>query len=423
MTDLIFVGWSHHDAPLDLRERLAFSRERALEALDGLFRERILSEGAIVSTCNRAEIYGLTEHPDGFTALSGFLSRFHAVDREVLQRTARSASGDAMVRHLFHVAAGLDSMALGEAQILGQIREAYKFASEARTTRAVTNRLFMSAVECGRRVRTETGLGQRPTSVAGIALSLANRVFETLAGRRVLLLGAGETVELTARLLVDEGVTDLVFTNRSPEKAAALAERSGGRSVPWESRVAAFADVDIVLSATGAPEPVVKADELKKALGKARRRGPLLILDLAVPRDVEVAAGDLADVYLYDMDAVGELARQNAAERVAEIPKAELVVEDAVRRFLDWYAGLSHVDVLKALRGRFDELRRTELERHAGKLAKLPESERELVNRITEGIVAKILHAPTVGLKEGDPSERLERAAAVRALFKLDGEK
>ena len=420
---LVFVGWNHRGASLSLRERLSFTPESAREALEGLFREKVLVEGAIVSTCNRSEVYGVTELEEGPEALSFFLSRFHAVEPELVRSTALTGDGDGTVRHLFRVASGLDSMVLGEAQILGQIREAHRRAAEAGASRTVTNRLFQSALECGKRVRTETALGTKPTSVAGIALSLTGRLFESMAGRRVLLIGAGETVELTARLLMDGGVTDMLFCNRSAEKAAALAAATGGRTVPWEGRVEAFAEVDVVLSATGSPEPIVAADRVKKALGRRGRRGPLLVLDLAVPRDVEPAVGELSDVYLYDMDALGALAQRNAADRQAEVPRAIAIVEEHVARFQEWLAGLSHVDVLKGLREKLEGLRAAELERYAGKLSRLSEEDRKVVVRMTETLVAKILHDPTIGLKEGEPGERLARASAVRSLFRLDGVK
>ncbi|HEX2758676.1 MAG TPA: glutamyl-tRNA reductase [Thermoanaerobaculia bacterium] len=264
--NLLCVGWDHRAAPLDLRERLAFTPEKAREALDGLFQEHILSEGAIVSTCNRAEIYGMSDREDGLDALAGFFSRFHRVDDALLRRTALSGRGDATVRHLFRVAAGLDSMVLGEAQILGQIREAHRLATAAGTVRTVTNRLFMSALECGKRVRAETALGQKPTSVAGLALLLAGRIFESLKGRRVLLIGAGETAELTARLLADDGVSEILVANRSHENGEALAAAIRGRAVRWEDRARAAAAVDLVLSATNATEPVLTAGALRAAL-------------------------------------------------------------------------------------------------------------------------------------------------------------
>ncbi|MEO6323783.1 MAG: glutamyl-tRNA reductase [Thermoanaerobaculia bacterium] len=417
--NLVFVGWNHRCAPLDLRERLSFTPERALEALEGLFREKILSEGAIISTCNRAEVYGLSEHEDSLDALSTFFSRFHAVDSEVLRKSSLSGYGDATVRHLFRVSAGLDSMVLGEAQILGQVREAHRVAVAARTTRAVTNKLFQSAVECGRRVRTETTLGTRPTSVPGIALLLAGRIFESLRGRRVLLLGAGEVIELTARLLVDEGVTDLVFCNRSLENAEALAKVSAGRVIPWDRRITALAEVDVVLSATGAPEPILRASEVRSVLSR-NRRGPLLMLDLAVPRDIEPGVDDIADVYRYDVDALAGIAQKNSADRLAEVPRADEIVEQAVQKFSEWFSGLLQMDVVRMLRTKLESVRRQELERYHGKLSRSSAEERELVDRITESLVAKILHEPTIGLKQGDVSERIERAAAVRVLFKLD---
>lgn len=418
--NLLFVGWDHRAAPLDLRERLAFTPEKAREALDGLFQEHILSEGAIVSTCNRAEIYGMSDREDGLDALAGFFSRFHRVDDALLRKTALSGHGDATVRHLFRVAAGLDSMVLGEAQILGQIREAHRLATAAGTVRTVTNRLFMSALECGKRVRAETALGQKPTSVAGLALLLAGRIFESLKGRRVLLIGAGETAELTARLLADDGVSEILVANRSHENGEALAAAIRGRAVRWEDRARAAAAVDLVLSATNATEPVLTAGALRTALHGTPRRGPLLVLDLAVPRDVEPEVGELSDVYRYDLDSLQEMAAVNARARAGEVPHAEAIVEESVGRFQEWWGGLLQGDVVRGLREKLESIRRAELEKHAGKLAALDPSARAAVERLTETLVAHILHDPTVGLKGGDGSERLERAAAVRALFRLD---
>ena len=417
--NLVFVGWNHRGAPLDLRERLAFTPEKAREALEGLFAEHILAEGAIVSTCNRAEIYGVSEREDDLDALSGYFSRFHRVDDVLLRQTALTGHGDATVRHLFRVAAGLDSMVLGEAQILGQIREAHRVASAAGSLRAVTNRLFMNALECGKRVRSETGLGTRPTSVAGLALTLAGRIFESLNGRRALLVGAGETAELTARLLLDEGVSEIVVTNRSFERAQALAAAAGGRAVPWEQRAVAAAEVDLILSATNATEPVLTAAALKASLSHVKRRGPLLVLDLAVPRDVEVEVGDLPDVYRYDLDALTGMADANGKARLEEVPRAEAIVEECVQRFADWWGGLLQVDVVRGLRDKVEKIRLAEIEKYAGKLSGLSEKDRATVERLTETLVGRILHEPTVGLKEGDVSERLEKAASVKALFRL----
>jgi glutamyl-tRNA reductase len=418
MTNLVYVGWNHHAAPLELRERLAFTPDRAVEALEGLFREEILTEGAIVSTCNRAEIYGVTAREDELAALSAYFAKFHQIAPEILQSTGQCARGDNTVRHLFRVASGLDSMVLGEAQILGQVREAYRLAVSANAARTVTNKLFQSAIECGRKVRNDTALGTKPTSVPGIALSLAGRIFDSLEGKRVLLLGAGEVSELTTRLLVEDGVTDIRIANRSLAKAEALAQAAGGRAVEWDRRAEEYGQVDVIVSATGSPDPVITADVLKKSLGR-HRRGPLLILDLAVPRDVEKDVDEIEDVYRYDVDALKQLAERNTAERRAEVPKAEAIIEEAVLRFNEWWGGLLQVDVMRGLRERLDAMRRDELARYAGKLSRLSEEDRKVVERMTETLVAKILHGPTVGLKDGDASERLGRAEAVRALFGL----
>ena len=295
-------------------------------------------------------------------------------------------------------------------------------AAATKTARAVTNRLFQTAVECGKRVRTETGLSSRPASVPGIALSLAGRIFESLSGKKVLVLGAGEVAELTARLLVDEGVTSIVFCNRSPEKAAALADASGGATEPWDRRHEAFSAADIVVSATGSPDPIVDAERLRPLLSKRARRGPLLVLDLAVPRDVDPRVDDIPDLYRYDVDSLGALSKRNALERQAEVPHAEAIVDEMVSRFSDWYGSLLHVDVVRKLREAMEKTRREELQRFAGKISELDPEGRALVERITESLLNKVLHGPTVGLKKGDPSERLQRAEVVKALFHLEDE-
>jgi len=269
--NLLFVGWNHRATPVEVRERLAFTPDAAREAMRRLSAERILAEGAIVATCNRSEVYGLTEREDGAAAVAAFVSAFHKVDGSILRETALSGQGDETARHLYRVASGLDSMVLGESQILGQIRDAYRLAAEAGVARTVTNRLFQSALECGKRVRSETTLGARPTSVPGIALLLVGRVFEELTGRRILVVGAGETAELTAQLLVEAGATDIRVCNRSDERAARLATSIGGRPVPWTSLVAAAAESDLILSATGAPDPVITAASLGEARHRTRR--------------------------------------------------------------------------------------------------------------------------------------------------------
>ena len=327
--NLVFVGWNHRGAPLDLRERLAFTPERAREALEGLFAERILAEGAIVSTCNRAEIYGISEREDDVDALSGFFSRFHRVDDAILRQTALTGRGDATVRHLFRVASGLDSMVLGEAQILGQIREAHRVATAAGSLRAVTNRLFMTALECGKRVRAETGLGTRPTSVPGLALALAGRIFESLKGRRALLVGAGETAELTARLLVDEGVSEIVVTNRSIEHAQALAASAGGRAVPWEQRAVAAAEVDLILCATGRRNPFSRRTRSRSRSGPpsaAGRSSSSISQSRATSRSRSTTWR--TSTATTSTRSRG-WPRPNTKARLAEVPKAEAVVEEA----------------------------------------------------------------------------------------------
>ena len=233
------------------------------------------------------------------------------------------------------------------------------------------------------------------------------------------LLGAGETVELTARLLADDGVKQILFANRSPEKAKALPTHFHGWTVPWEERAKAFGDVDIVLSATGSTEPVVTAAMLKPVLVRGRRPGPLLILDLAVPRDIQTKVDDFSDAARYDMDALGELACDNTRDRMADVPHAERIVEESTQKFLGWLAGLAHADTLEDAPRAVRQARRDEIERYSGKLSRLS-PDPAVVPRMTETLLEKILHNPTIGLKEGDASERLTRAAVVRALFELD---
>ena len=419
--EIVFVGWNHQGADLDLRARLAFTPEKAREALEGLFRERILTEGAVVSTCNRAEVYGVSEVPDSFEALAGFFSRFHSVDASVLREKALSGRGEATVRHLFRVASGLDSMVLGEAQILGQIREAHRRAAEAGTARAVTSRLFQSALECGKRVRTETSLGARPVSVPGIALSLVGRIFESISELQGPPPRGG-----------GDGRADGAPPRRRRREADPLREPlaregEGARDpLPRLDRAVGGAGEGVRATSTSSSRPRAPRSRSSRqrcssrVLGRGRRRGPLLILDLAVPRDIETKVEEFSDVYRYDLDALGELACDNTRDRMADVPHAERIVEESTQKFLGWLAGLSHVDTLRTLRERFEKARRDEIERYSGKLSRLSPDDRAVVERMTETLLQKILHNPTIGLKEGDASERLTRAAVVRALFKLD---
>ena len=394
-------GVNHRTAPLDVRERFAHAAGEVPASL-----ERVLAAGArggvLLSTCNRTEFY-LAEPGDTvleavWAVLSERLGDGRSADEYGYVQRDRDA-----VRHLYRVSSGLDSMILGEPQIQGQVRAAWEISKGQ--AGPVLLRLFQSALLVGARVRSETGLAMGAASAPSAAVAVAGKIFNRLAGRSALILGAGDMAEIAATCLVSEGVRVTLVANRTYERAKAIAEQLGARALPFDEAWEHFADTDIVLSSTAAPHAVVTWERVAPAI--ARRGGrPLCILDLAVPRDVEPAVGQLENVFLYDIDDLQAVAAQAAAERRDDIPAAERIVSEEVERFWAWYGGLVVVPVLKEFRDRLERVRVAELERALRHLQHLSPEDRGQIEHLSQALLNKFLHQPTIALKEAAQAGR-----------------
>jgi glutamyl-tRNA reductase len=387
--DLIVVGLNHRTAPLEVRERVAFD-EREVHGVLSLARsENVLSEAILLSTCNRTEFYGLSnDNGAAEMYIRGLIAKTKQVDLSAHPGYAYTLTRLESVRHLLRVAAGLDSMVLGESQILGQVKRAHELSLESGACGLTLNRLLHSAVLVGRRVRNETALGAGAVSVASAAAELAGKIFEDLSARSVLLIGVGEMGTLTARHMVERGVKKLTIANRTFSKAEELARDLSGTPLPLDRLESALTDADIAISSTGATAPIVTRGQMQSILGK-RGGKPIFIIDIAVPRDFEDSIGDLDGVFLHDIDDMNLLVDRNLVKRRAEIPRAETIVEQEIEAFMAWRASLSATPIIKRLRERVEELRAQEVDRHRKRFCG---ADREQVDLLTESLVNKILH-------------------------------
>lgn len=420
---IVLVGLNHSTAPIDVRERVAFNPEQSRSALIQINERGLLREDVILSTCNRSEIYGVVEGDSaGFEAIRDFLCEFHGVSPATLNGCFYFQNQREAVRHLFRVASSLDSQLVGEPHILGQVRNAFILALENKSTGSILNRLFQKAVEVGKRVRSETEIGSRPVSLSSVAVETAAKIFGALEGRAVLVLGAGEMSELTVESLALHGVQNFAVANRSIGRAKELAEKFKGIAVPWENLDSALLAPDIVISSTGSPDFVITRRQIEHLM-VARKHRPLFFIDIALPRDIEPAIQKIYNVYLYNLDDLKSIVDSNRTEREKDIPKAEKIVDEEVGVFMRWHEGLSAVPTVTSLRRKVEQIRITELEAHLRKLGPLGERERNIVDSLTQSIVNKILHEPTIRLKRAmDESERRDHAHALRYLFDLDKE-
>jgi glutamyl-tRNA reductase len=417
---LLLVGISHRTAPVELRERVDFQARGVESALRALGARGSARETVVLSTCNRAELYAACDDLGGGRAdLVTFLSEFHDVDSTALAPHLYELADLDAARHLFRVAAGLDSLVVGEPQVLGQVKEAHNAATTAQTTGPVLNRLFHSSFGVGKRVRTETGLGSGAVSVGFAAVALARKIFGDLKGRSVLVIGAGEMGKLTALHMKSQGVQRVTIVSRSMAHAARTAEAIGGASVaPWDETDAALAASDIVITATGAGAPILTKARVE-AVMRSRRSRPLFIIDIALPRDVEAAAGEIEQVFLYNIDDLQTTVRENLARRASEVARAEAIVGEELDKFAGWFRSRGAIPTVVALRQHFETVRRAELERLL-KLSSLPPDVRGRVDEITRLIVEKLLLTPTEQLKSvGDAETVGAYTEALTRLFRL----
>ena len=412
---VIVLGVSHHEAPLDVRERLAFSSREILPALARLRDETGAREGVLLSTCNRTELYLVEGDAAASAAAWQMLSARLGDDASAYGYVRRDRDA---ATHLFRVASGLESMVVGEAQIHGQVRDAWEKSRPE--CGAVLNRLFQSALLTGGRVRSETKLGHGALSVSSAAVQLSKKIFGALTGRRAMVLGAGEMAELALASLQDEGVRAAIVANRTFERAQVLAERYGATAVHYEEAWNALADVDLLLCSTAATRPVVNVDRVRDAIAKRGDR-PLCILDIAVPRDVEPDVGKLANVYLYDLDDLQAVVSANLMRRRGELPAAESVIAEEVESFWQWVAGLAAVPVLTQLRDEMNRVRERELLVAMRRLGTLTPEQRAVVEQFAQSLTNKFLHEPSVRLRAAAANGRgLGVVDAARYLFALD---
>ena len=418
---LLLLGASHRTAPVELRERLDFSSRGLDAALRALLERRTTAEAVVVSTCNRAELYVACEEPArAADDLVGFISEFHQLPADRIRPHLYAHIDHDAARHLFRVSSGLDSMIVGEPQILGQIKDAYGIASTERSAGPLLNKLFHWAFGVGKRVRSETALAEGAVSVSFAAVSLAKKIFGNLAGRSVLVVGAGEMGKLTAVHLKSQGVASIAITSRTLAHAEQLAEDIGGTVVAWDQLAHALVDADIVITSTGSPTPILSKSQLNAAMPASRTR-PLFLIDIAVPRDVDPRAAEIEQVFLYNIDDLQAIVRENLQKRGSEVTRAEQIIEEEVRKFATWQRSREAVPTIVALRQRFETIRRSELERLDPKLAALSPEARARVDEVTRLLVEKLLLQPTEQLKNADDGEAVAQYAdALTRLFGLD---
>jgi glutamyl-tRNA reductase len=418
---LTLVGMNHRSAPLDLRERACFAEDDVPAALARLRETTGASEAVILATCNRVEI--ITRAKDGARAareIRHFLSRERGLEAATVDQHVYVHEGLHAARHVFSVACGLDSMILGEPQILGQVKKAYAIARESDSTGPVLDRLMQHALAAAKRVRTATGISRHAVSVAYAAANLARTIFDKLEGRAALLLGAGKMTELAARHLSSQGVTDLTVTNRTYSRALNLASELGGNAVPWDEFGRELTRVDIVLTGTAATQPVLLKAQVKEAM-RARRGRPLFIVDIAVPRDVEPSVGDLDGVYLYDVDDLQGIVDAGLEERRRAADEARRMLDTEVVAFDRWRQSLDLGPTIAALREHLHQLGHVEIERFGRRLATFTPEQRAVVEDLARSLIQKVLHTPIVKLKAAaERGEAGSRAAVYREIFGLD---
>jgi glutamyl-tRNA reductase len=420
MSEIVLLGLSHKTAPIELRECIAFSPDQTAAALASLKNEPTVNEVLLFSTCNRVEVLLVTKQvSEAVDTTKRLIASFNRINLPEFENILYIHTGDQAVRHIFRVAASLDSMVVGEPQILGQIKQAYRLATQERTTGVVLNRLLHRAFFVAKRIRSETGIGGHAVSISYAAIELGRKIFGSLEGKKILLIGAGEMAELAVTHLIRNRAGDILVTNRTFERAVELSQRFRGRPIRFEELFASLADVDIVISSTGAPDFVVKREHLKGVLRKRRNR-PLFFIDIAVPRDIDPLINRLSNTYVYDIDDLNGVIDDNIEDRQREAVKGERIVDQAVINFRKWYDSLDVVPTIKALRKKLEDIAALEVKKtlQAGGLS---DEGRHAVERMTQAMINKILHDPTDVLKRnGCQGNRSAYLDITRKLFKLD---
>ena len=412
---LFALGINHHTAPLVVREQVAFDPSRLGQALHDLLRGNTVSEAAILSTCNRTELYCAAEHPQ---AAADWLAEYHSLAPQKIQPYLYQHPQQHAVRHMFRVAAGLDSMVLGEPQILGQMKQAARAAEEAGTLGTLLGKLFQRTFAVAKEVRSTTAIGANTVSMAAAAVHLSARIFDSVAAQQVLFIGAGEMIELCAAHFAAHKPKRLTIANRTLERGAGLAARFSGDAMRLDQLGERLADYDIVVSCTASSLPIIGLGLVERAL-KARRHRPMVMVDLAVPRDTEAEIARLDDVFLYTLDDLGQIVESGLESRQAAVVEAEAIITERVSGFLHWLESRETVPTIRALRDAAERSRRHEVE-HALKLLARGEDPARVLEALSHGLTNKLLHAPTNALNQAEGMERAEVSALIARIYRLN---
>jgi len=419
--NLILVGVNHKTTPVEIREKLAFTKGKIEESVDRLFNFPDIIEHTILSTCNRVEIYARANCQDSaIKAIKQFICDFHEVSPVELEDHFYSYRNEEAVEHLFRVSSSLDSMILGEAQILGQVKDAYSLAKDLRSTGLVLNQLFEKAFSIAKKVREETGIAERSVSISSAAVELAQKIFDDLENHTVMLVGTGEMAELAAKHLISYGVKTIYVTSRTYERAANLARTLNGSALDFEAFKNELHRADIVITSTSAPNFIIKKEIVEKAIHE-RRNKPIFFIDIAVPRDIEPDVNDLENVYLYDIDDLQVVVSANIKEREKEAKNAMNFISQEVTKFNNWVGALDAVPTIVEIRKKAENIRKQEIEKTLKKISHLSEDEKQLLRQMSSSMINKILHKPTIKLKQKTQSEDGHvYLKAIRHLFHLD---
>ena len=419
--NLILVGVNHKTTPVEIREKLAFTKGKIEESVNHLFNFPDIIEHTILSTCNRVEIYARANSQDSaIKSIKQFICDFHQLSLVELEDHFYSYSNKEAVEHLFRVSSSLDSMILGEAQILGQVKEAYSLARDLSSTGLVLNQLFEKAFSIAKKVREETGIAERSVSISSAAVELAQKIFDDLENHTVMLVGTGEMAELAAKHLISYGVKTIYVTSRTYERAANLARALNGSALDFEAFKNELHRADIVITSTSAPNFIIKKEIVEKAIHE-RKNKPIFFIDIAVPRDIEPDVNDLENVYLYDIDDLQVVVSANIKEREKEAKNAMNFISQEVTKFNNWVGALDAVPTIVEIRKKAENIRKQEIEKTLKKISHLSEDEKQLLRQMSSSMINKILHKPTIKLKQKTQSEDGHvYLKAIRHLFHLD---
>lgn len=419
--NILVVGLNHETAPVEVREKLAFDGPKLESGLSLMHGLSSVSEAIILSTCNRVEMYANVQDKEKATGeIKEFLTVFHDIKKEDLDRSLYIYNGSTAIKHVFRVASSLNSMVLGEPQILGQVKDAFEFALTKKSTGVVLNKLMKKAISVAKRVRTQTKIAENAVSISYAAVELARKIFTELSSSSFILLGAGEMAELAARHLMNSGVKDVVVANRTYERGIELAKEFSGRAVRFEDFLSELVHTDIVICSTGSPKYVLHKNEMMHIM-KQRRNKQVFIIDISVPRNIDPDINHIDNVYLYDVDDLQGVVDANINERHKEADKAEIIISDEVDTFLKWQASLDTVPTVISLRNSAEAIKKLELEKLFNKLGSIAASDKKAIEYMATAIVNKLIHPPTAALRD-DVEDRDILIATIKRLYGINGE-